>query len=230
MEFVYIPPGKFLMGSLSSEPGRSSDEGPQHEVTITQGFYLGKYEVTQGQWESVMGTRPWSGQDYVQENPDHPTVYVSWNDAQAFVTKLNQAAGSDLYRLPAEAEWEYACRAGTTTRWSFGDDQDRLGEYAWYTANAWYAGKQYAQKVGTKKPNPWGLYDMHGNVWEWCQDWYGPYSSSPHVDPTGRLSGSRRVVRGCSFHGGSSRSANRSRRTPSCRNGYLGLRLLMRAE
>ncbi|MDP6775275.1 MAG: SUMF1/EgtB/PvdO family nonheme iron enzyme, partial [Candidatus Latescibacteria bacterium] len=190
MAFVYISPGKFQMGSPSTETGRYDSEGPQHEVTISKGFYLGKYEVTQGQWQGVMGTTPWSGQSYVQVDADNPAVYVSWNDVQSFVQMLNDAAKDSLYRLPTEAEWEYACRAGTTERWSFGDDESKLKDYAWYYDNAWKAGEEYAHGVGTKLPNPWGLFDMHGNVWEWCLDWYdGSYSSDAQVDPLGPDSG-----------------------------------------
>jgi len=129
MAFVWIEPGTFTMGSPSSEPGRWDDEGPQHEVTISRGFYLGKFEVTQGQWQAVMGTRPWAGESYVRENPNHPAVYISWNDVQAFIQKWNEAAEDSLYRLPTEAEWEYACRAGSVTRWSFGDDESQLGYF-----------------------------------------------------------------------------------------------------
>ena len=132
MEMVYISPGTFLMGSPESEPERDNSESPQHEVTITNGFYLGKYEVTQGQWQKVMGTTPWTGQDYVQANPDHPAVYVSWNDSQEFIHKLNVAAGDSLYRLPTEAEWEYACRAGTTTRFNSGNNDSDLSNAGWY--------------------------------------------------------------------------------------------------
>ena len=202
MDFVWIEPGTFLMGSPDSDPYAAPAQKPQHEVTITRGFYLGKYEITQGEWEAVMGTRPWSGQRYVRENPDHPAVYISWEEVQEFIQRLNTAAGEELYRLPTEAEWEYACRAGTTTRWSFGDDESQLGEYAWYRGNAWDAGLQYAQPIGTQRPNPWGLYDMHGNAWEWVQDWYSLdyYDSSPGVDPPGPASGSLRGLRGGSFH------------------------------
>ena len=227
-EFVWIEPGKFMMGSPESEEDRWDDEGPQHQVTISQGFWIGKYELTQGQWESVMGTTPWSGGDNVQATPNHPAVYVSWDDVQSLIEELNQAAGSAVYRLPTEAEWEYACRAGTTTRWSFGDRKSRLKEYAWYWDNAWDIGEQYAHAVGTKLPNPGGVYDMHGNVWEWCQDWYGDYSSSAQTDPTGPSSGDGRVTRG----GGAdrdavhSRSANRHFYSLDSRNGRVGVRLL----
>ncbi|MCC7261780.1 MAG: formylglycine-generating enzyme family protein, partial [Candidatus Latescibacteria bacterium] len=175
LEFVWIEPGTFMMGSPASEPGRGSDEGPRHPVTLTKGFYLGKDLITQRQWTAVMGTQPWSGRKYVQPHPDHPAVYISWNDLQELVAKLNADTGEALYRLPSEAEWEYACRAGTSTRWSFGDDEGRLRKYAWYEINAWNAGVQYAPAVGTKLPNPWGLFDMHGNVFEWIEDWYANY-------------------------------------------------------
>ena len=228
MEFVWIEPGTFVIGSPSSEAGRYDDEGPQHEVTISQGFYLGKYEITQGQWEGVMGATPWSGQDYVQANSNHPAVYISWDDVQSFIHALNEAAGDSLYRLPSEAEWEYACRAGTTTRWSFGNVESQLGDYAWYADNASNAGLEYAPPVGTKLPNPWGLYDMHGNVWEWCQDWYDPYSSGSQVDPTGPSTGFLRVMRGGNFGNGarSVRSAYRVSYFPGDRDIGIDARLL----
>jgi len=234
MEFVWIAPGTFMMGSPDSEEGRWDNEGPQHEVTISRGFYLGKYEFTQGQWESVMGTGPWSGRSPVQETPSHPAVYLSWNDVQRLVHALNEAAGDSLYRLPTEAEWEYACRAGTTTRWSFGDDESRLGDYAWYSENAWNVGEDYAHQVGAKLPNPWGLYDMHGNVWEWCQDWSAPYTSENQVDPTGPETGptSSRIARGGDFSpdARSTRSATRGNFWYAGRSNDLGARLLRLAE
>ena len=155
---------------------------------------------------------------------------VSWYKTQRFVRKLNQAAGEALYRLPTEVEWEYACRAGTTTRWSFGDDESQLEDYAWYDGNAWFAGERYPHKVGTKKPNPWGLYDMHGNVYEWCQDWYGDYSSAAQVDPTGPSSGSIRILRGGGFNDDAQlvRSANRYSYSPGLPSS--GFRLLRRAN
>lgn len=126
MSFVWLEPGVFQMGSPASEEGRWDDEGPVHEVEISAGFWLSKYEVTQEQWESVMGTSPWSGQDFVESSPSHPAVYISWDDVQRFIAKINDAAGEELYRLPSEAKWEYACRAGSTTRFSFGDDESQL--------------------------------------------------------------------------------------------------------
>ena len=230
MAFVWIEPGVFQMGSPSSERGRDSDEGPVHEVEISQGFYLGKYEVTQGQWEAVMGETPWSGRSYVVEDSSHPAVYISWHNVQRFVAKLNDAAGSSVYRLPTEAEWEYACRAGSRTRWSFGDDESELTAYAWYRDNAWNVGEDYAHAVGTKLPNAWGLYDMHGNVWEWVQDWWDSdyYNSSPRVDPPGPTFGSFRVLRGGSVINAAQavRSAIRSFSSPDDRVGDFGVRLL----
>ena len=202
MEMVWIEPGTFMMGAPEDEPGRNEEEGPQHQVTITQGFYLGKYEFTQEQWESVMGTRPWSGQPLMEEGPNIPAQFISWDDWQALIDSLNTAEGSAVYRLPTEAEWEYACRAGTTTIWSFGDDESLLGEYAWYSGNATSIGEAYVHEVGMKLPNPWGLYDMHGNLYEWVQDWYGEdyYSVSTSMDPTGPDTGTHNIIRSGSFH------------------------------
>ncbi len=219
IEMVWIEPGTFLMGSPSSEEGRDSDEA-QHKVTINQGFYLGKYEITQAQWEAVMGFNL-----SALEGANHPVEQVSWEDVEVFISELNLSAGSEVYRLPTEAEWEYACRAGTSARWSFGEDESQLGEYAWYRGNNSPEG---TKAVGQKKSNPWGLYDMYGNVWEWCQDWKGRYSFSRLADPTGPVTDSYRVVRGgaFSFYAQFARSAYRSGRPPSARHYDLGMRLL----
>jgi formylglycine-generating enzyme required for sulfatase activity len=157
-------------------------------------------EVTQGQWKAVMGTEPWKGEDYVKEGPDYPAVYVSWDDAVAYCKKLSEKE-SKTYRLPTEAEWEYACRAGTETRWSFSNDEKELGDYAWYDKNAKDIGEQYAHGVRQKIPNAFGLYDMHGNLWEWCSDYYGKdyYKQSLEQDPQGPARGSSRVLRGGSW-------------------------------
>ena len=230
MAFVWIAPGVFQMGSPASEAGRRDNEGPVHEVAIGEGFWLGKYEVTQGQWESVLGDRPWSGKWGVVENSSHPAVYISWDAVQRFIGRLNEAAGASLYRLPSEAEWEYACRAGSRTRWSFGDDERQLTDYAWYDANAWDVGERYTHAVGLKRPNPWGLYDMHGNVSEWVQDRYSKryYNSSPRVDPRGPSSGADRVVQGGSFYSSAqaARSAFRYGLSPDARYATVGVRLL----
>jgi len=144
---------------------------------------------------------------------------------RAFIQKLNEVAGEEMYRLPTEAEWEYACRAGTTTRFSFGEDESRLGDYAWYSGNSSPYGKK---DVGTKLPNAWGLHDMHGNVYEWCQDWYGNYSNGAQIDPTGPASGHYRVKRGGSFiySARGARSAYRSSASPDFRSSFAGVRLL----
>jgi formylglycine-generating enzyme required for sulfatase activity len=226
MEFVWIEPGTFTMGSPASEGGRDGDEGPQHQVTLTQGYYLGKYEITQGQWESAMGTRPWSHEKATQSSATDPAVFITWGDVQDLVSKLNQAAGKALFRLPSEAEWEYACRAGTSSRWSFGDAESQLGQYAWY--GPWYPGNEYARSVGGRLANPWGLYDMHGNVAEWVQDWFGPYGNAAQADPRGPSAGSFRVARGGSFAfpQADTRSANRYSDAPGGRYMYIGARLL----
>jgi formylglycine-generating enzyme required for sulfatase activity len=226
MEFVYVSPGSFMMGSPSGESDRDGDE-KQHRVTLTRGYYMQTTEVTQGQWRKVMGSKPWSGKKYIQENANNAAAYISWNDCQAFIRKLNQMEGANKYRLPTEAEWEYACRAGSSTRFCFGDSDGQLGNYAWYRKNARDVGDKYAHAVGTKRPNAWGLYDMHGNVREWCQDWSGNYPSGSVTDPTGPSSGSSRVYRGGSWNGlaRNCRSAHRYRYVPGYRYYDLGFRL-----
>jgi formylglycine-generating enzyme required for sulfatase activity len=191
--FVEIEPGSFTLGSPVSEAGRRDDE-VQHSVTLTHGFWLGKYEVTQQQYKELMGTNP-----SLFPGPKRPVEQVSWDDTQEFLKMLNareRAAGrlplGWVYRLPTEAEWEYAARAGTTTAYSFDNDAGTLGEYAWYGDNS---GDQ-THEVGLKDPNPWGLCDMYGNVWEWCVDWYGVYPRGDAIDTTGPTTGWGRVIRG----------------------------------
>jgi formylglycine-generating enzyme required for sulfatase activity len=189
MKFVSIPSGSFMMGSNSEY----QEDKPVHRVTITRPFYLQTTEVTQGQWRKVMGNNP---SFFKNCGDDCPVEKVSWNDAQKFIRKLNQMERTDKYRLPSEAEWEYACRAGSITRFSFGDNESSLSEYAWYENNS--GGKTHP--VGQKRPNAWGLYDMHGNVGEWCQDWQGRYPAGHVTDPKGGSDGKYRVRRGGSWN------------------------------
>ena len=219
MKLVLIRPGKFVMGSPDSEKGRESKEGPQHEVVIAKPFYMGVTEVTQAQYEAVMGTNPSKF-----KGPTNPVESVIWSDTVEFCRKLSEKTGK-TFRLPTEAEWEYACRAGTKTRFSFGDADSVLGDYAWCASNS---GKN-THPVGQKKPNAWGLYDMNGNVWEWCADIYGPYSSEASVDPQGASSGGDCMVRGGSWYNGngdiaSFRCAYRSNRAPANRDYSIGFR------
>ena len=230
MRFVLIPAGNFLMGSPEDEAGRQDDE-TQHEVTISRGFWLGEYEITQGQWESAMGTTPWSGLYNLQEDPSHPAIYISWEHVDELTARLNEHEGAEVYRLPTEAEWEYACRAGTTARWSFGDSLSDLKDYAWYLVNAANVGLMYAQPVGTRLGNPWGLFDMTGNVWEWTSDWYDAeyYQYSPVDDPKGPASGTHHVKRGGCLHDNDrfNRIAFRIGDAPSYRKGpHLGFRVV----
>jgi formylglycine-generating enzyme required for sulfatase activity len=179
MKFVLIEPGTFLMGSDTD----TANEKPVHEVTLSKGFYLQTTEVTQAQWQAVMGNNP-----SFFKGPDRPVENVSWDDVQKFPGKLNAMEKDTRYRLPTEAEWEYSCRAG-------GQEPDvapSLGEVAWSDANS--VGETHP--VGQKRPNAWGLYDMRGNMWEYVQDWYGGYSAERTVDPQGLPSGVDRVLRG----------------------------------
>lgn len=230
IEFVWIPQGTFQMGSRLSENDRSEDDGPLHAVEISKGFWLGRYELTKAQWKAVMGTEPWQLQYCVLGDLRSPAVYVSWGDAQAYIARLN-ARGKGHFRLPTEAEWEYACRAGTQTQFYYGDDPSYslIGKYAWGSGNTVYAGRDYALPIGQKKPNAWGLYDMYGNVWEWCQDWYDKeyYAKSPETDPKGPSSGHRRVVRGGGFNFGpeTMRSARRGAEVPGRVYYNLGFRV-----
>ena len=237
MEMIFCPPGTFMMGSPTSETGREGDE-TQHQVTLTNGFYLGKYEVTQAQYQTVMNGNP----EGLNADPSHfkgsnrPVEKVSWLDAQIFLTRLNeieQSAGrlpNDWkYVLPTEAEWEYACRAGTTTAYSWGNDiNSSRANYNWDGgANDGNDSKQTLE-VGQFSSNPWGFYDMHGNVWEWVHDWRANYLSGAQTDPEGPASGSKRVFRGGSWSGDGGkrlRSAQRNGHTPGHRHNSFGFRV-----
>ena len=213
LDMIWIEPGTFTMGSPKDELGRDNDE-VQHQVTLTKGYWLGKYEVTQAQYEAVMGTNPsW------YKGADLPLELVSWYDAMEFCAKLTAAAKAAgrlpegyEYTLPTEAQWEYACRAGTITALNSGknlSDKEQcpeMDEVGWY----WYNSNDKTHSVGQKLPNAWGLYDMHGNVQEWCLDWYGAYPTSAVTDPTGPNTGKKRVIRGNSWYG----------RAYGCRSAY----------
>jgi len=229
MKFVRIPPGTFGIGSPSNEPGRNNNE-KQHQVTLTKGFYMQTTEVTQSQWKAVVGNNP---SKFNTCGEDCPVEKVSWNDVQNFIHKLNQREGSGIYRLPTEAEWEYACRAETETPFSLG--QCLSTDQANYDGNLPLSGCSKGKYRKTTIPvarfpsNAWGLYDMHGNVWEWCLDWYKDYPSGSATDPTGPSEGLSRIHRGGSWFSGAGlcRSANRNYSSPEARKFDLGFRLLM---
>lgn len=233
MKLVWCPPGKFMMGSPARESGRHSDE-EQVAVTLTQGFWLGKYEVTRREWRHVMGTEPWNGKISVDEFDQFPATYVSWDDAIAFCRNLtvSERASGQLpndceYTLPTEAQWEYACRASTTTSYGFGDDAAALGRYGWFRESAYDDGELHGYDVGIKRSNRWNLHDMHGNVWEWCQTWYGDYPDGTVVDPAGPKTGSACVIRGGSWFcfSRNCRTATRHKATPDARENDLGFRV-----
>jgi formylglycine-generating enzyme required for sulfatase activity len=190
LEFVLIPAGSFMMGSGEGYGEGYDNETPAHKVTISQPFYLGAHEVTQEQWEAVTGNNP-----SLFKGRNNPVEQVSWDDVQDFIRRLNQTETRGKYRLPTEAEWEYASRAGKSGAYFFGDDAGELGRYAWYD-EPYDTGT--TRPVGEKRPNPWGLYDMYGNVSEWVQDWYGEkyYADSPAADPEGPSVGSHRFDQG----------------------------------
>ena len=194
------------------------DEKPAHEVTLSS-YYIGETEVTQELWEAVMGDNP----SYFKKD-DRPVEMVSWNDCQEFIGKLNRLTGKH-FRLPTEAEWEYAARGGNRSKEYKYSGSNNLEEVAWYEGNS----EDHTRSVGTKQPNELGLYDMSGNVWEWCADWYGGYSSEVQTNPTGPRSGSGRVNRGGSWRSGACicRSSNRDGSAPDYRGNYLGLRLAL---
>jgi formylglycine-generating enzyme required for sulfatase activity len=224
-----VPGGSFTMGSPDHEEDRGDGE-TQHEVTLSKPFYCGKYEVTQGQWEQVMGSNP---SYFKNAGREAPVEKVSWEDCQVYLGKLCQMEGvpKGTYRLLTESEWEYACRAGTTTPFCYGDDLD--SSLANCDGNHPYGNgpkgeyRKTSVRVGRFRPNGFGLYDMHGNVWEWCQDWHGEYPGGPTRDPLGPASGVNRVIRGGSWRHVARycRSAIRDRLTPDDRFYNLGLRL-----
>jgi len=253
MKLVRIEPGEFLMGSPANEPDRGDDE-TQHRVRLTKAFFLGTTEVTQAQWRAVMGTTLRQQRDLGDKNfplsgegDDYPMYYVSWEEAVEFCRKLSGKEGK-RYRLPTEAEWEYACRAGSVFAYCFGDNRAQLGSYAWFGDNSgngsldsrriWDADQaNYAKRltdngcqtrpVGGKKANDWGLSDMHGNVWEWCADWKGDYPKGESIDPKGANEDTGRVLRGGSWYDNPQfcRSASRYGHAPGNRYTLIGFRV-----
>ncbi|SFM32250.1 formylglycine-generating enzyme family protein [Methanolobus profundi] len=220
MEFVKIPEGEFYMGAPSEEAYSDKNERPVHYVSIGYDYYMGAYEVTQEQWEAVMGDEPSKF-----EGADLPVEQISWVSANEFVEKLNGMEGTESYRLPTEAEWEYACRAGTETAFSFGDDSDLMVDYGWFDDNS----EDKTRPVGMKEANPWGLYDMHGNVAEWVLDEYHSNYNDAPTDGTEWTGGvDRRVIRGGSWENSEDncRSAVRDSIGEGSRADYVGFRII----
>ena len=218
IEMVKVEAGSFNMGATPEMENPNEDEKPVHRVTLTNNYYIGKYEVTQALWKIVMGSNPSNS-----KGDNLPVEKVSWNDCQKFISKLNKLTGKS-FRLPTEAEWEYAARGGNKSRGYQYSGSNTIGDVAWYDGNS--GSKTHA--VGTKQPNELGAFDMTGNVWEWCQDWFNRYSSSPQTNPIGAVSGSCRVYRGGSCcYSGYCRCSCRFDGTPDFRNGDLGLRLVL---
>ena len=230
IKLVLISKGTFMMGSPESEEGRRENES-QHEVTISNDYYLGAYEVTQTQYQTVTGNNPscYQGALVGNQNADLPVENVSLDDAVEFCNKLSELPeekkAGRVYRLPTEAQWEYACRAGSKTIYSFDDEEGLLPEYGWFKRNS----SQRTHTVGLLEPNAWGLYDMHGNVWEWCSDWYGEYPKRAVSDPTGPTMGTDRVNRGgCWLYlAANCRSASRNWAKSSYQDGLLGFRVAL---
>ena len=238
LRLVWCPPGSFRMGSLRSEPWRQEDEN-RVGVTLTEGFWLGKYEVTQAEWRQLMRSSPWRGLEFGESGPRLPAANISWDGAWEFVARLTRGerrAGrlpaNWEYTLPTEAQWEYACRAGSTTAYCFGNSPDLLSDYAWWggeegDGNA--RGVRHAREVGQRRPNAWGLHDMHGNVCEWCRDTYGaklPGGRDPLVEDA---SATHRVIRGgdWTWRSWGCRSAGRGLGKPATSNILRGFRVAL---
>jgi formylglycine-generating enzyme required for sulfatase activity len=230
LRFVWLPAGEFVMGSPSDEVDRRDDESPQTQVTLKRGFFIGRYAVTQGEYLSVIGSNP----SAFTGDTNRPVERVSWNDATNYCAQLTArdlAAGrlpaGWAYRLPTEAEREYACRAGSTNQFNYGNDPGytQLANYAWYSVNS--GGTTHS--VGEKLPNSWGLYDMSGNVWEWCSDWYGNYPGGSVTNPQGAVSGSTRILRGgCwNYNADFCRSAYRGSADPTTMDIKYGFRVVL---
>ncbi len=229
---IYLPSGTFMMGSPPSEKGRYKDEA-LHKVGLTKGFYIGATEITQGQWLQIMGGNP---SRFGAQHEDHPVDLVSWDDCQEFIMRLSRKEKSLKYRLPTEAEWEYASRAGSREAFTNGAiSQVKCGLDPNLDKVGWYCGntkEDTPQPVAQKEPNAWGLYDMHGNAWEWCQDWYEESYSGSHIDPEGPASGASKVFRGGGWGlaARSCRSAFRDHYASDLKCKFLGFRLVREAD
>jgi uncharacterized protein (TIGR02996 family) len=222
MKFSFIPPGEFLMGSNDSDP--AAPGSPVHKVKLTSGFYLGIQQVTQAQWKAVMGTNP-----SYSEGVEHPVTNVSWDGCQEFCQQMTKRLKrKGVCRLPTEAEWEYACRAGTTTQFYTGDADTVLKMAAWFSDNS----TRKHHPVGELAANAWGIYDMHGNVWEWCGDWFEHYSAEEQIDPTGPVEGVARVNRGGSAYSDAINCRSQSRQwyTPAYQERFLGFRVCLQLD
>jgi len=217
MTLAYVKPGDFIMGDAEGE----SDEKPHH-VTLTTPYFIGTCEVTNSQWLAVMESAPTRS-----DKPDHPVDSIDWDQAVAFCDRLSalpaEKAQGNRYRLPTEAEWEYACRAGTSTKWSFGDTKEKYGEYAWFASNS----SGHSHPSGLKKPNQWGLYDMYGNVKEWCNDNYASYDGASTTDPTGAENGPKVVRGGGWLTREETRTADRNAADKKRRYPFLGFRVVL---
>ena len=234
----YIEPGKFIKGSpvdLIRQSGlRYSHDLQENEISISKGFYMGSVVVAQHHWLSVMGTSPWETHN-VKERSEYPAVWISWNDCQEFIKKLNENEQSDKYRLPTDAEWEYACRAGSQDIYFFGNDKSLLRYYAWTDEDYREKARWYPFEVAMRRPNAWGLFDMLGNVEEWCQDWYhfdssdetNIFDESP-IDPKGPPYGRHRIKRGGGYKSASEEvyCAMRDFADPRKTNSFIGFRLV----
>lgn len=222
MKLVRVRSGRFKIGSPVAEPGRQDDE-TQHDVTITKAFHIGVHEVTHKEWEAVMQSRPWHSQDNVATGDNYPATYITWDDARLFCQVLSRRENR-TYRLPTEAEWEYATRAGSTGAFSF--KGGALRDYAWYDGSV---SSEQPSVVGSKQANAWGLHDVHGNVAEWCSDWYANYPRGAKVSPTGPTSGEYRVTRGGSWQSMERfcRTAYRAGLGPKARMSTVGFRVVL---
>jgi formylglycine-generating enzyme required for sulfatase activity len=246
MKLVLIPAGEFMMGGKFS-PAESAkkfggqarnyaSEHPRHKVTISKPFYMGVFELTQAQWEAVMDEKPYAGKMVTKAGPDYPASWMQWKEAKEYCAKLSKKLGRKV-ALPTEAQWEYACRAGSETEFCYGDDPAKIGDYGWLGGNMIdnQKAKTYARKGGQRKPNAWGLYDMHGNVWEWCLDWYSKdfYAGGNKVDPVCSKEAKTVVARGGSWYNGAIhlRSAARNSWTgPGYRHYNYGFRVVVAAD